>query len=232
MDDIRVKEDELFSRWRKERGYQYFVKDGVFCPEQWLKETLKITFVMKEANWRGEDADMREWVLGETSATYWKTWNNIARWTKAILEGGEYPRYVSKKSKTYWLGRASFINLKKVGGGSAADNGEIREYAINDARYILEQLNLYKPDIIICCGRGNGKNADLLYENILPEESLTVWQPPIKGYNYFYTKFPEKENKTPVLSFYHPQRIARHETFEKWYSDMVEISQIILSPGL
>jgi len=225
VSNIRAEEDELFSRWKRERNYKFFVKDGVFKPEQWEKEPYKITFILKEANWEGEDADLRDWLMSEESSTYWKTWNNIARWTKAILEGGEYPLYVSKSDKTYWLSKVSFINLKKVGGGSVAENQTIREYAIRDKVLILEQLNLYKPDFIVCCGRGNGKNADLLYEEILNQKSS--WQESIDSFNYFYTQFDGKKSQTPVVSFYHPQRIASHDTYEKWYNNIKHISEIL-----
>lgn len=227
-DDIPYLENQLFSRWKDQRNYEYFVKDGVFNPQIWKKQKIKITFVLKEANWMNENVDMKEWILSESSATYWKTWNNVSRWTKGILEGGEYPVHVSKKDKTDWLSRISFINLKKVGGNSKANNKEIRQYAIRDAKYLLEQLTIYCPDIIICCGRGTGKNADLLYEEILDKNTLSQWQIPINGFNYFYTHFPGKENRTPVISFYHPQRIASHATFEKWYEDICFIAEKLM----
>lgn len=157
--------------------------------------------MLKEANWMNESVDMKEWILSESSSTYWKTWNNIARWTKGILEGGEYPTYVSKKDKTDWLSRISFINLKKVGGNSKANNNEIRQYAIKDFKYLLEQLTIYRPDIIICCGRGTGKNADLLYEEILEKNTLSRWQSPINGFNYFYTQFRGKNKKHQLFRF-------------------------------
>ncbi|MGG4495651.1 hypothetical protein [Brevibacillus reuszeri] len=80
---------------------------------------------------------------------------------------------------------------------------EITEYTKRDADFIYKQLCLYKPDIIICCGRGDGKNADLLHEYVLPNK--TMWQLPIEKYNYFYTHFEGKDRQTPVISFNHPQ---------------------------
>ncbi len=226
MEDLRKKEDELFERWKIESDYKSFIKDGVFKPDQWKVEPYKITFILKEANWEGGNVDLKEWLLSEESQTYWKTWNNVVRWTKAILEGGEYPKYISKADKTFWLSKISFINLKKVGGDSVAENNTIREYAIRDSKLILEQLNIYKPDFIVCCGRGNGKNADLLYEEILTDKSS--WQEPIDGFNYFYTQFKGKEKTTPVISFYHPQRIASHQTYENWYNSMKKIASILV----
>ncbi|NRT87266.1 hypothetical protein B0H41_000945 [Clostridium beijerinckii] len=73
----------------------------------------------------------------------------------------------------------------------------------------MEQIGLYSPDIIICCGRGTGKNADLLYENVFQvegkESKLSTWQPPIEGYNYFYVQLDGDEKKYQLYHFIIPK---------------------------
>ncbi|MGG4495652.1 hypothetical protein [Brevibacillus reuszeri] len=118
---LRELASTLSGTWKDSREYHYFAKDGVFNPKVWAQQPIKITFVLKEANWPNEDVDLVEWIMSEKSSTYWKTWNNIARWSQALLEGGEYPRKVSKSDKTRILANVSFINLKKVPGGSKAN---------------------------------------------------------------------------------------------------------------
>ena len=63
------------------------------------------------------------------------------------------------------------LNIKKIGGDAEADDEEIRAFGINDAVYINTQIELYQPDIIVCCGRGNGKNADILHDHVLSHAS-------------------------------------------------------------
>lgn len=153
---ILEEQEVLFTEWQNDNKYLYFIRDGIFCEEEWNRQPLKILYVLKEANWTGS-VNLCEWLLSEPAKNYWKTWNNIARWTKALIAGGEYPQKVSKADKSYWLKKIAFLNLKKVGGGSRANDGEIRNYAIRDKEFIKRQIILYNPDIIICCGRGNGK---------------------------------------------------------------------------
>ena len=93
---IKEKERELFKHWKERRGYDSFVADGIFDENVWNQQEIKITFVLKEANWKNRTVDLCEWIMSEPKSTYWKTWNNIARWTKALLEKGEYPKYISK----------------------------------------------------------------------------------------------------------------------------------------
>lgn len=229
--DIRNKEDELFSLWQAAKNYETFAKDGVVDPEKWELEPYKILYVLKEVNYFEKDFDLRDFLREGGSPTYWKTWNNIARWTKAILEGGDYLRRVSKEEKTKWISKIAAINLKKVGGNSEAEDSEIREYAINDSKEIREQIGLYNPDIIICCGRGTGKNADLLYENVFQAENgvskLSPWQAPIEGYNYFYVQLDGDDKRIPVVSFYHPQMRGGHKLFEKRFNEIKTIAETL-----
>ena len=220
---IKEKEQALFSAWKAKQGYKYFISDGVFNEEELDKQDYRILFVLKEANWENATADLCELLLSEKSSGYWKTWNNIARWTKAILEGGDYPRYVSKSDKTYWLKKIIAMNLKKVGGDEHAEDETIYSFAQNDRVYLKQQIELYNPDIIICCGRGTGKNADILHDVVFEKDEVSDWQEPILKYNYFLAKVNNKEN-VPVVSFYHPQMRGSHQLFEKRFEEMKYIA--------
>lgn len=222
---LKEKELELFERWRREREYRYFISDGIFDESEWKKQQIKILFVLKEANWEDGNVDLCEYLLSETSPTYWKTWNNIARWIKAILVSGEYPRSVSKSDKSFWLRKVAAMNLKKVGGDAVAENETIYNYALSDKKYLKEQICLYNPDIIICCGRGEGKNADILHDVVFCNDEVSEWQEPLTDtkYNYFFLHIDGKE--IPVVSFYHPQMRGGHELFEKRYNEMVQIGE-------
>lgn len=226
---IKEQEKELFARWKTERGYKYFISDGIIDESEWNKQSCKILFVLKEANWENGNADLCEFLLSESSPSYWKTWNNVARWTKALLERGEYPRYVSKSDKSYWLRKVAVMNLKKVGGDAVAENETIREYAEKDKVYLKKQIELYNPDIIICCGRGVGKNADILHDIVFDSSQVSEWQEPItkSKYNYFVASISNK--KVPIVSFYHPQMRGGHEKFKRHYEEMIEIGEILKS---
>lgn len=226
---LKEKEMKLFSKWRIERKYKYFISDGIMDEVEWNKQAYKILFVLKEANWENGDEDLCKFLLSEKSSSYWKTWNNVARWTKALIEQGEYPRYVSKSDKSYWLRKIAVMNLKKVGGSSIADDALIREYAENDKVYLKEQIELYNPDIIICCGRGTGKNADILHDIVFDLSQVSEWKEPItkQQYNYFVATISGKQ--VPVVSFYHPQMRGGHDKFMSRYNEMIEIGELLKS---
>jgi hypothetical protein len=223
-----IKQDEkrLFDQWKDQRRYSSFMADGLFDEKEWNLQSLKILYVLKEANWENGNEDLCEYLLSEKSPTYWKTWNNIARWTQAIRTGGAYPWTVTKKDKTNCLKTIAALNIKKVGGGPRASSETIRQYGKSDAGFINRQIELYQPDVIICCGRGNGKNADILYQYVFP--TVSAWQPPIAGYNYFLCTLSTGK-RIPVVSFRHPQIRGGHKAFMKYYCDMLTIANELRS---
>ena len=64
---LKEKELELFSRWRKERKYEYFISDGILDEIEWNKQDYKILFVLKEENWKNANEDLCEFLLSEKS---------------------------------------------------------------------------------------------------------------------------------------------------------------------
>ncbi|SHJ40053.1 hypothetical protein [Parasporobacterium paucivorans] len=235
---INEKEEELFDRWQTESNYKPFIKDGIVEETEWNKQKIKICYVLKDTDRLDghADNDLRKFLREGGSSTYWKTWNNIVRYTKALLEDEEeYPKTISKACKLEYLPKICAINLKKQDGKSSADKAEIAAFVMQDAEFIQEQLNLYQPDVIVCCGRGEGKNADLLYEHVLDRDKTSGWQmneKAIKGIenekavdiNYYYTRFGGKE--TPVISFLHPQKTkGTHSLFADWYETMRKVKK-------
>ena len=218
---IKEKEKELFTRWKAERSYASFIEDGVFNEDEWNKQAIKILYVLKEANWADGNGDLCQILLSEKSSNYWRTWNNIVRWTQAIRHGGEYQKRVTKADKTECLKTIAALNIKKVGGNAVADNDEIRKYGECDASFINQQIELYQPDFIVCCGRGTGKNAAILHDCVLT--TVSEWKERIETYSYFLCEL--SSGKTiPVLSFRHPQMWGGHAAFEKSYHDMLMIA--------
>ncbi len=225
------REENLFLKWQNARKYPAFTLDGVFDEETYNKQEVKILYILKEANWKECNfvLNLKEWLLSEKSSTYWKTWNNIARWTQALQIGGDYISAISKKDKTYWLRKIAFLELKKVPGGASSSDDEIAEYAKNDSEFLKCQIMIYNPDIIICCGRGNGKNADLLYEYVFDDVEKSKWsqKPAANKYNYFFAIINGKE--IPVVSFVHPQMRGGHKKYLEYYNGMKAIRSELLS---
>ena len=222
----------LLDEWYNARkNYAPFINDGIFDSKTFDAQQTKILFVLKEADWKngfpGQREDLCSILLTKDGGS-WKTWNNIARWSKAILDKGEYSENISCEERHNTLRRIAAINLKKQGGGSSANGKSLIDFATKDAKFLKRQIDEIAPDIIVCCGYSRPKsNAEILYENVLfstdkPEwKSFSITQKTIWYFEY---------QNIPVVSFYHPmcsrgqKGMRGHELFKLRFLQMKEIA--------
>ena len=232
--NITKKEDNLFVDWNK-KYKDAFVKDGVPCPEEYENAKIKITYILKDPNKFDVDGieygrDMRRWIYEDAAEGQGITWNNITRWTKAILDVDcmDYPHLITSDDRYMWLRKISFMNLKKANGVTRANPNEIKNYAANDADLIIKQLSIYQPDIIICCGLELVGN--ILHDVVFMHNEEDTWREDYcntyPGCYYFYTQIPGKKKKTAVLNCYHPQYTRFNEAI---FSGIKSVTPKILS---
>lgn len=193
---IKEKEKILFEKLKTEN--HSIVTDGIVDENQYLSSKYKILYVMKEVN-GGEDWDLRKFLYDGGRS---QTWDNVARWTQGILNLDKEYNWEDllvnndERRKTY-LKKIGSINLKKTGGGYTSVDKEISKAAMENREIIKKQIELYNPDIIICCGTaGNFANSILDLKEI-------KWPMTQRGVEYI--KYKEKT----ILSFAHPEARIR-----------------------
>ena len=227
--------EDLFSRWQQAHSFSAFIKDGIVDTECYAKP--HILFVLRDMNCKSERnlcEDLRK------NGSGWKTWNNIGRWTKALLDGSaDYPFDMSEKRRVEQLKRIAVMNLKKEGGGSRAIGDELLKAVKEQRDLIYEEICLCDPDIIICCGLGvkdAESNAALLRKKVL--SSCTEWekfssQKLNREWWYYYSDVNGKQ--VPVVSFCHPQvtnlngKRGHNDLFIPLYEDMLFIKSKFLN---
>lgn len=93
----------------KEFCFDAFISDGIVDAEYY--ENPHILFVLRDMNCQSERNLCDEL---RKNGSGWKTWNNIGRWSKALLDGNEeYPHDMSKERRVEQLKRIAVMNLKK-----------------------------------------------------------------------------------------------------------------------
>lgn len=196
--------EDLLNMWKgnPKYGISAFVKDGIVSPREY--ETPHILYVLRDMNCGDEERDLRAELARHGSG--WKTWNNAARWTIALLDNQEeYPERITTEMRAAQLRRVAAMNIKKQGGTSRVDWPALVEAAKTQNDEIMREIELCDPSIIICCGSGN---ADVLKEHVF-RETATDWCDDLrsqtfeKTWHYYYTNINNK--KVPVVSFCHPQ---------------------------
>ena len=162
---IRELEEKLFDEWQEKEKLEYnnenkkiFVRDGLVDEENYFKAPVKILYLLKEVNGGDKDWDLREFVKnGGRSAT----WNNITRWTKGIFRYREELNWssleeITEDSREEILKYIIAVNLKKIPGGYTTNYKKLEDFLNKESNvnYLKQQISLYNPDIIICCGTG------------------------------------------------------------------------------
>lgn len=205
---IYEKEENLFKEWQEETK-EKLVKDGVISEEEYNKEenSPKILFILKEANNpEGNIPDLRKFISEDVlKGERPQTWDNIIRWAFGIKKlfkkekiKWEDIKKVSEKMRQEVLSIA-MMNLKKIPGGSTADDDKIAIFIRENAKYIKRQFELYNDaDIIICAT--SEKLCDSFFENILQPTLKTNWQLTARG--IYYLQLSEKRY---LICFVHPE---------------------------
>lgn len=143
------------------------------------------------------------WSLAEfiSNGAIPQTWDNIARWTEGILNlekdfDWEYLSRANDLRRSIYLKKIASINLKKTPGRHTSIYNEIRLATKNNKEIIKKQVDIYQPDIIICCG-----TSGLFVKDCL--ESGLTWQMTSRGIEYMIL------DNTIIVSFSHPEaRVA------------------------
>lgn len=192
---ISRKEAALFAEWRKRRPD--LVTDGVVDEDQYGNSEIKLLFVLKEVNDPGGgEWDLREFIR---EGARWQSWNNITRWVEGIralpgdldwasLETIDQPR--RKES----LASIAAMNLKKSPGGHTTVSAELGEAAEVDRDRLRQQFNLYRPNLVICCGR---ETSDLFHSTM--DFETVDWQRTSRGVWYH-----EPVRSQVIIEYAHP----------------------------
>lgn len=176
-----------------------FTEDGPIVPELYYASQKKILFIGKESNIENSGvlkngqiiADeifyTREVVL-DPKRTPRKFVKNLAKLYNALKSGN----YEVVDSNTDSLKEAAFINLNKRGGLATCSHRILRAYTKRYKDWIVEEITLLAPDLIVCCG------ADC-YNIVVSEIAVR-----------------SKIAGIPVLAAYHPSaRVSDNEKFDR-----------------
>ena len=148
-----------------------FNTDGIVDYERWaaLPDGKHIVVLLKETN--ALSGGLVDFLSHGGSKTYYRTWNNVARWANMILNG-TYWKFVPKSALDDMVRNIAVINLKKCSGSAHASAKAVRQAARQDANRLKRQIQLYEPDIILTGGWGLVSN--ILHDEILADDAEWV----------------------------------------------------------
>ena len=210
---IHEQENKLFKEWSDylHAHEQLFIADGIVNEEEWKMSSRKVVFLLRETNSENYEWDERVYLRDYPKASPNSTVKFLSQWVPAVLLEGEAPSWEwvyeftrSRLAQTALLHRICWVNVKKTPGGSFVDEKAFKAYwrQGENQQFLRRQLDLYNPDIIVCCG------TCWNYVEAYADAGLV----PLKnedGLEYYL------HGKRLVINFYHP--LATTYTKERFY---------------
>jgi hypothetical protein len=199
--------DKLINEWKKTQKYSVFCDDGILDSEKW-ENSSKIMFLLKETynHW----VDIRESGAQGPDGTSKTFWRRMRIWTYVIDEAinGNKPYFSKAKIiKEEPNDSIAYVNIKKFAEKSEHNNEayssdvDILNYAISDKQYLLKQIELISPKIIVCSG--TFKFCAKIFDNI-ENVSERIY----------------KANGLYLIDFYH---LSGRNSYEKEFNELKNI---------
>lgn len=194
------KYEKLIKKWKAERpDYIYFVNDGILNKSVYCNKSPKILFLLKESN----DCfiEVRNYDHAPKNGNSPVFWRNINMWSYAISKyfngiDAIFEDCLSHKEDI--VNHIAYVNIKKNAESKVTSNkNDLMLYAEKDKFFLVEQIKLLNPDIIIC---GMTK---IFFDKLFDNHQVFDW---------IY-----ETEKRIVVDFWHP---ASRKGYEKTFLDL------------
>lgn len=149
--------ENLFDEWRVHLGpaENLFVSDGPIEWSTWMRSELKVLFLLKEPHDRNSvipacGFDLR--VLFREPERFHQNRKTVERQMVCWADDLRAVHGLSSLGAPQAIRSCAVMNLKKVAGGAASSDAEIRKCAIQDRPFIKRQIEILAPDVVVCGG--------------------------------------------------------------------------------
>jgi hypothetical protein len=240
--NINEKLDELFLRWKEKseqteqnRESSSFCEDGLmykygheknYVDKLWVKSQKRIMFFLKDA--KEQSGDSRLWLYEE--GTDHRNNRNLKPKLMKVLAYWLYGFTTVKEGKIEELEAISheqlvecfnqvpfaFVESKKQSGKPSISKTVLTEYIDRYKDFLIEQIDILNPNIIVCCGEPQYKFV--LNKIYIGSEQIDK--------NLFYNK----AKQTLIFYSYHPSYYRREwKKPETFYKDLMSKYKLFLS---
>jgi len=202
--NIREQEDMLFKKWMQKKDRNPFIMDGSPSPETYINTKKHILFILKDANFGISEKEQgnlnpehiysydQRSELRENPDPWWQ---KVSDWCVPILHPTLEWEEVKQKSIKESLAPFAFMQLKKNAGGGSVKMGKLWQTAREDRNEINEQIAIYQPNFIVCCGVG-----EIVYKEVFLGKEELKYTP--NGVGYWNVSI--KNMNTHIIDFCHP----------------------------
>ncbi len=158
--NINARIDELFDDLETKMGVR-LVRDGVINPLAWDEAPRKVLFILKERNLNAVQTkkipadELYDFRLSCRRGN----WRVLGQWAYSLQRPDARPSFSEADQNHVQAFHASaIINLKKTPGNESSKTEDILASAGLFKDILNQQIDLLRPDVILCGGRGSVLN--------------------------------------------------------------------------
>lgn len=201
--DINKNLNILFRKY--ESKYNFFT-DGVFDESKFKSSRVKILFLLKEVNNDGirqDRWDLRKIIKERPELCKTSTWLYAGK--IYYILNNKFPPYdqiesLQDRDIVQSVNSIASINLSKKAGTGNADDTRIIKEATENFGLWKSQIDIIKPDIVICGGTFEIIQRLFIKNKIIQEKEI---KKTVNGMNHFYYK------NMLFIDFVHPSFFGR-----------------------
>jgi hypothetical protein len=216
--EFESKNESLFCKWKDARPNYDFISDGILDYNVWIKQCPKILFILKET--KDDYYKLNQPVPADKVNGLF--WFNIARWTYAIKElyyknlaSLIFPNNDELKKE---INEIAIVDIKKTNEEKTlSEKVDIIKYADDDREFLMEQIEIINPQVIVCGGtfeeyKNHIYNGEITNNNMIKYKcsgsiDSSVW----------------KHRHRIVFYFYHPSsRFSPHNLYNNLCQLIIE----------
>jgi hypothetical protein len=191
--------EDLLTEWaaRPNHREQAFISDGIIDPHRWEKAPRRVLFLLKEAYGFATSSDLRRALLEEWDDTAGPTIRKASYLAFAAHHANEqgvpeFPESLDDGPREAFLA-SGLMNVKKSNGQNPSEDDDIAFYMREDARLIERQVELIRPEIVIC-----GYWAEPIWRHYKYVYDM-VWR---HGNRYFIDFWHPGDRSAPQMAYY------------------------------
>lgn len=162
--------DKLLKEWKNTSLHndKVFISDGIIDLNKWGKKK-KILLILKEAYGSDEDWSLTETIKDEWKGPKYKVWWTVSYWLYLLNKTTKdfVPLFPNKEEEAQcidYLLSSAVLNIKKSNGRSYSEIEDLKKYVESDKDFILKQIEIINPDIILC-----GNTGQFLFPTVFGE---------------------------------------------------------------
>ncbi|MBO6201979.1 MAG: hypothetical protein J6O13_00455 [Selenomonas sp.] len=187
MGKILEAQQALFSRWQF--SAPKFIRDGIVNEQAYLESAIKLLFLFDDIK-HGHGDDICAFIRAGAKAS---DWDNVTRWTRGVRNLHAYIPWERLKDITSAYREAELNSVAVISAAKSAGNihtiADIEAHVHQDKANIKKQIEIYNPELIICCGAG------WVYEQACGKQQWKVSQ---RGVKYAI------DGQRTIIAYYHP----------------------------